>query len=182
LHEAGHNFGPHSDYRINEKTAKEIFGGAHASMLEELKAQTLNLWYLSFLLRKKVINEDQRKESYTRAILWAFSHAARGMTTTAGHPQPYSQLAAIQIGHLIENGALGYADGRFQIQFDRLEPAVDQLMTMVGGIKARGDVAGAKALLQKYTSEEGLKRMHLERIAQEMLRYPKAAFRYAVLL
>jgi len=57
-------------------------------------------------------------------------------------------------------------------------PAVDELMRLVGGIKARGDAAAAKKLLDKYV--ESSKVVPHEIIKERFLRVPKASFIYSV--
>ncbi|MCC6750854.1 MAG: hypothetical protein IT371_24565 [Deltaproteobacteria bacterium] len=180
LHEATHNFGPYSDYRLGGKAPKEIFGGTLASTLEELKAQTGSLWLLPLLEKHKLLTAREVKQAYAAAILWAFGHISRGMFSPSGHPQPYSQLAAVQVGTFLQEGAITYAAGLFRIHFDKLPAAVERLMQRVGRIKARGDVAGAKKLIEEWILPAGQQRLHAMEIAREMLKHPKATFRYGI--
>jgi hypothetical protein len=55
--------------------------------------------------------------------------------------------------------------------------ACEDLMKEVGGIKARGDKAGAEALIKKYV--DGTVVPH-DTIKERYLRYPKANFVYSV--
>ena len=71
LHEAAHNFGPHSDLKIDGKGPGAIFGGPLASTLEELKAQTGALYYLEFLREKGVLKAEDRNR------LWAAKPCSR---------------------------------------------------------------------------------------------------------
>lgn len=180
LHEAGHNFGPDSDYRVRGKVPKEIFGGGLASTLEELKAQTLSLWYTHFLFKRGVLTRRQVRQGYTNTVLWAFGHISRGMSTASGHPKPYSRLAAVQIGWLMDRGALVFSRGKFQLHFDKVAPAVDALMREVGRIKARGDKKAGRALIDRYISKRALARLRFALLQRELLKYPKAAFGYSV--
>ncbi len=110
------------------------------------------------------------------------------MWSEPGHQRKtYSQLAAIQIGFLIDHGALswdakapaanGTDTGAFTIHRDQLVPVIDQMMTLVAGIKARGDVAGAKALIAKYVDSKVVPQAM---IAERFLRFPKGSFVYAL--
>ena len=180
LHEACHNFGPHSDYRIKGKAPKEIFGGKLASTMEELKAQTGGLWFLGFLKKKGLITEAQLNQSYTQAITWAFGHISRGMFTPSGNVRVYSQLAAVQLGFFIKVKAITYKKGKFTIHFKKLAKAIDKLMTQVGQMKATGDKDGARKLIDHYVTGEGKKLVRMGRISKEVLRFPKASFRYSV--
>jgi hypothetical protein len=180
LHEAGHNFGPDSSYLINGKRPKAIFGGPLASTLEELKAQTLSLFYTDFLQRKGILSEKQARQAYINAVMWAFGHISRGMTTSGGRPKPYSQLAAVQMGWLLERGAMTFKDGKFTVHFKKVVPAVRALMKRVGLIKAKGDAAGGQELISRYTSAAALAKLQYALLKRELLKHPKAAFGYAI--
>ncbi len=180
LHEASHNFGPHSDYRVKGKTPKVLFGGKLASTMEELKAQTAGLWFLSFLRKHKLIDAKTLRQAYTQAILWCFGHIARGMYTPSGNVRPYSQLAAVQIGFFVEQGALSYRKGRFTINFKKLPAAIDKLTRKVGQIKATGNRTAAQKLLDTYLKGKSKKLVRMKRIRKVVLRYPKATFLYSV--
>jgi len=180
LHEASHNFGPHSDYRIKGRSPKEIFGGKLASTLEELKAQTAGLWYLKLLRDKGLIDDAMLRRAYLKAITWSFSHISRGMFTPDGNVQPYSQLSAVQVGTFVQDGALTFKGGKFTIHFDKLPGAIDRLMKRVGQCKARGDVGEAHKLIDHFVKGQGRALVHQQYIARKLLRYPKATFLYSV--
>jgi len=181
LHEATHNFGPHSDFKVKGRTPKEIFGGKVASTLEELKAQTGGLWYLQLLRRKGLLDEQQLKRAYVAAIAWAFGHISRGMFSASGNVQPYSQLAAIQVGTFMQDGALTFSHGKFTVNFDRLSASVERLIRTVGRIKATGDRKGAETLINDFIKGRGHRLVHEGYIAKTLLRYPKATFLYSVI-
>jgi hypothetical protein len=180
LHEATHNFGPHSDYRVGGKAAKEIFGGKIASILEELKAQSGGLWYLQLLRRKGLLTDMQLKRAYVAAITWAFGHISRGMFTPSGNVRAYSQLAAIQVGTFMEDGALTFSKGKFTVHFDKLPGSIERLTRKVGRIKATGDRRAANALIHHFIKGKGRKKIHQKHIARRLLRFPKGTFLYSV--
>ncbi|PIE17397.1 MAG: hypothetical protein CSA65_09045 [Proteobacteria bacterium] len=180
LHEAGHNFGPDSGWKIDGKVPKVVFGGALASTLEELKAQTLSLWYHQLLREEGVLSEKQQRQGYVDAMLWAFGHISRGMETGAGQPAPYSRLAAVQVGWLLDEGGLSYHRGKWTVHFDKVPKAIEKLMKKVGQIKATGDRKAGEALIQRYISDNALERLRYSSLRCVLLKYPKAAFDYAV--
>ncbi len=192
LHEATHNFGPHSDTRIDGKRPGDIFGGAVATVLEELKAQTGALYYVEWLRQKGVLDDAQARKVWLHSLIWCFGHISRGLVDSKGRPKPYSQVAAVHVGFLSRAGALrweadqpaanGQDTGRFQIDFEKFGPAVTELMQRVGRIKATGDKAGAKALIDPFISggDNGL--LHQLEVADRILRQPKASFVYGVSL
>ena len=53
-------------------------------------------------------------------------------------------------------------------------------MKEVGRIKAIGDTAAAKALIELHTSAEGQAKIHADVITERVLRYPKASFVYGL--
>jgi hypothetical protein len=102
------------------------------------------------------------------------------MFTPSGNVRPYSQLAAVQLGFFVKEGALSYSGGKFQVHFDKLPGAIDKLMRRVGRIKATGDRAGARRLIDHYVKGAGRKLVHARRIQRVVLRFPKASFYYSV--
>ncbi len=187
LHEAAHNLGPSHEYKVDGKTDDELFGGPMASTLEELKAQTSALWYIDFLLKKGIISPELARQSYVDSFLWALGHISRGMYSDNNKPKPYSQLAAIQVGFLMEAGAISFnADamaangtdkGAFALHLDKWPEAVNNLMAVAGKIKAQGDKAKAEELIGKYVDG---KIVPMEIIKERLLRYPKASFVYSI--
>jgi hypothetical protein len=187
LHEAAHNLGPAHEYRYQGKKDSEAFGGQLSSMLEELKAQSAALWYVEFARKRDLISAELARQTYVDSIVWALGHISRGMTTATGGRQPYSQLAAIQVGFLVDEGAItfdprapaanGTDQGAFSLHLEKFPAAVEKLMKVVGSIKASNDKAGAEALATKYV--DGPTVPH-KLITERELRYPKASFVYAL--
>ncbi len=187
LHEATHNLGPAHEYRVNGQTAAEAFGGGMASMLEELKAQTGALYYLSMLGDAGVLDENARRQVYLDCVVWAFGHISRGMYTPSGQRKAYSQLAAVQIGYLMDHdvvrwdpeavAANGTDHGAFTIDFDAFPAAAHDLMELVGGIKARNDRARAEELAARYVDGDVVPQ---QVIAERFERFPRTSFVYAV--
>ena len=188
LHEATHNLGPTSATKIRRKTPGELFGGGLASMLEELKAQTGALYYVPMLVEKEVISEEEAKETYMDSIVWAFGHISRGMTTPGGQRKPYSQLAAVQVGYLMDNGVLtwnaeataadGETQGAFDVDLSKMPAAINELMKEVVRIKATGDKRAAEALANRYVPDDSVV-PHAE-IRQRYQRFPRTTFVYRV--
>ncbi len=191
LHEAAHNLGPAHEYKVRGKTDRQIFSGGMASTLEELKAQSAALYFTDWLAERKLITPELARQAHVRDLAWAFGHISRGMyegDTTK--PKPYSQLAAIQLGWLLEHGggawlpdqkaANGTDVGCIQLDLDKFPKAAESLLKEVARIKARGDVAGANKLKAAYVDKDGNVKTLLELIRERWLRAPKATFVYAV--
>lgn len=189
LHEAAHNLGPAHEYKVKGKTASKIFGGPMASTMEELKAQSAALFFTDWLVSKNFIPPQLAEQAHTRDLVWGFGHISRGMYSASNKPKPYSQLAAIQLGFLEKEGAATWkadetaANGKdmgcLSIDQKAFAKAAAKLMKVVAQIKARGDVAGAKALRADFVDAESRK-ARLSTIRERWLRAPKASFVYAV--
>lgn len=190
LHEATHNLGPSHDYGVGGKTDRQVFGGPLASMLEELKAQTGALFLLDFVRSRGIIDERLERQSFINDITWAFGHISDGMWSEPGHQRKaYSQLAAIQVGFLMDQGAItwnpeamaanGKDKGAFHVNADKLVTASQALMKTVGGIKARGDKAAAEALVAKYVDGDLIPQAV---VVERFARLPRASLVYAVQL
>ena len=187
LHEATHNIGPGGEYKLNGMSSEKAFGGDLSAMLEELKAQTGALYYLDVLGKKGLFTPDEVKRAYVDSVVWALNHISRGMYNSAHQRKPYSQLAAIQIGFLMEEHAITWDDkapaangtdhGAFSIDFDKMPKAVEKLMRIVGSIKAKNDVTGAIALTKKYVDGKVVPQPV---IAERCLRFPSPNFVYAI--
>ena len=187
LHEATHNFGPSHEYQVAGKKDGEIFGGALATVMEELKAQTGGIWFVEFLRKRGLIDDAMAKKTYAEGFLWALGHISRGMFTDTGRPKPYSQLSAIQVGFLLQAGAVSYdpvapaANGKdrgaFTLHLDKFPAALDRLMAEVGAIKAKGDRAAAEALVARFVTSQVVPQ---KIIAERLLRHPKTSFVYGI--
>jgi hypothetical protein len=190
LHEAAHNLGPAHEYRVGGKTDGQVFGGALASTLEELKAQTAALYYADWLVGRGLLSRQDADASHIRDVLWAFGHIAQGMLDARGTPKAYSQLAAIQMGYLNQRGVLqwkatekaanGTDTGCFDVDLAKWPAAVEDLSRLVFGIKARGDRALAEKTRDEWVTD-GSDWAGLRGVIQERwLRAPKASFVYSI--
>lgn len=187
LHEATHNLGPASEYRVDGRTADEAFGGAMSSMLEELKAQSGALYFTGWLRARGVIDEALARRIYVDSIVWAFGHVAAGMYTPTGQRKAYSQLAAVQLGALLDEGALAWdasalaADGAhrgaFSIDFERLPAACERVMARVLHVKARNDRAAADEMARRYVDGD---RVPQRAITERYRAFPQVSFVYSV--
>lgn len=190
LHEAAHNLGPAGEYRVDGQTDSERFGGRMASMLEELKAQTAALYLTDFLVGRGVIEPALGERMHAADVLWALGKVADGLYEADGSWKAYSHLAMIQIGHLIDQGALswraeqppvdGVEPGCFSLDEAKVTPAIDALAREVLRIKATGDKAGAEALAARYVGDEARWGALRTTVAQRFRRQPQASYVYHI--
>ncbi|HEY4222942.1 MAG TPA: hypothetical protein VGO62_16410, partial [Myxococcota bacterium] len=190
LHEAAHNLGPAHEYQVNGKKDEQIFGGALASMLEELKAQTSSLFFAHWLVDKKVVGQAEADGSALYDVTWSFGHISEGMVDADGKPKPYSQLAAIEMGSLVKSGALvwkpkdkannGTDVGCFTVDLVKWKPAIIDLEKQVLHIKGAGDKPAAEKMRDEFCEAPGAWADMRKTIADRWLRQPKASFVYAI--
>lgn len=190
LHEAGHNLGPAHEYKVDGQVDDAVFGGPLAATLEEMKAETIALYFLDWLADHHKLTPEKRDAGQAAGVAWAMGHIAQGMTTPSGKPKPYSQLSAVQVGALFDGKALTWhaetqaANGKdmgcFSWHKERAARVVLGLMTRVAQIKARGDKAAAEALLAPYVAEDTEFARLRGVVRERWLRVPKAAFVYSV--
>ncbi|MEA2192506.1 MAG: hypothetical protein QOI73_2627 [Solirubrobacteraceae bacterium] len=187
LHEASHNLGPTGQYHVRGRSDQTIFGGDIASVLEELKADAGGQFLVDLLHRRGMLDDAATTRTYLEQFLWAFGQISNGAYSSDGARDPYAQLAAVEVGFLLDRGALtwrrraiaanGVDRGAFAVHTDKLAPAYDALIKRVVRIKARGDKAGARRLLGRYVDGSIVPQ---KAISRRMLRYPKASFVYSV--
>ena len=186
LHEATHNLGPAHEYTYQNQKDDQAFGGDLASMLEELKAQSGALYFLDVLGSTGVFTADETKRAYTDSMVWAMNHISRGMYTPQHQRKAYSQLAAIQVGFLMDEKAIVWdgkaksasgETGAFHIDFAKFPKAAEKLMKNVGSMKARNDKAFAVNLAKKYVDGKTVPQAV---IAERLLKFPQPNFVYAL--
>lgn len=192
LHEAAHNLGPAHQYKVNGKIDRDAFGGPLASTLEELKAQTAALFFTDWLVEKKEITKKDADLAHVRDVVWGLGHVSRGMYDEDKHPKNYSQLAAIEIGWLMKDGAItwkaeetaanGKDKGCMSLALDKFPASIKTLMTRVAQIKGKGDKASAEQLIKDYVDVTGDNKKFQDTVSERWNREPKASFVYRVKL
>jgi len=158
--------------------------------LEELKSQTAALYFTDWLAAKGLISNEMAETAHVRDLAWAFGHISRGMYDAEKKPKPYSQLAGIQFGFLMKEGALNFkaeekaangADmGCYELDLAKYAAAAEKLMGIVAKIKGSGDKKGAEALVAEFVDAEGAPQEHMSRVKERWLRAPRASFVYSV--
>jgi hypothetical protein len=186
LHEATHNLGPTYTYVYRGKKGDAVFGGSLAAMLEELKAETGAMYWLDWMGKKGVVSPELGRQAYAAWLAWCLRHIAVGVHSGTDD-QPYAQLAAIQVGFLLDEGALAFDPaaatangtdrGAFAIRFEKLAPAFEKLMKVVATIKAKNDKSGAEALVARYVDGPTVPQ---KLIAERELRFPQTSYVYGV--
>ncbi|MGE5244989.1 MAG: dipeptidyl-peptidase 3 family protein [Betaproteobacteria bacterium] len=141
VHELMHGLGPHN-ITVNGRTTtvrqalKETY-----SALEEAKADISALFALQYLIDKGAEPKSLERPLYTTYLASAFRAIRFGISEAHGRG------IAIQLNYLLDHGGfVAQPDGRFAVDFAKIETAVAGLTHDIMTIQAEGDYAKAKAL------------------------------------
>jgi hypothetical protein len=137
MHELMHGLGPQA-IRVDgrETTVRQMLKETN-SALEEAKADIAGVWALQQLMDKGALDRRQEKAMYVTTLRFGLSEAhAKGM--------------ALQVNHLLDQGGFRVnPDGTFVVDWARIRQGVQDLARDLMTLQARGDYAGAKALLER---------------------------------
>jgi hypothetical protein len=159
VHELMHGLGPHQ-IRIAGKpsTVRQELQDAYPA-LEEAKADVSGLFALQRLIDRKVIDRGMQRTLYVTFLASAFRSIRFGLSEAHG------QGTALQLNWLLDQGAVTVReDGTFAVDDARVRPAVEALTREIMTLQAKGDRAGAQAMLKRLTVVRPEARRVLERL------------------
>ncbi|GMH14131.1 hypothetical protein Nepgr_015972 [Nepenthes gracilis] len=145
-HECCHGIGPHTIVLPSgQKSTVRLELQELHSALEEAKADIVGIWALRFFISQDLLPRSLSKSMYVSYLAGCFRSVRFGLEEAHGKGQ------ALQFNWLFEKGAfILHPDGRFSVNFDKIEDAVEKLSREILTIQATGDKTAAKALLQKH--------------------------------
>ncbi|KAL9242107.1 hypothetical protein vseg_016141 [Gypsophila vaccaria] len=159
-HECCHGIGPHSIVLPNgqESTVRLELQELH-SALEEAKADIVGLWALNFFISQDRLPQSLSKSMYVSFLAGCFRSIRFGLDEAHGKGQ------ALQFNWLFEKEAFViHPDGRFSVNFDKVEDAVKGLSREILTIQATGNKTAAGLLLQKYCTITDPLRVALDKL------------------
>lgn len=134
-HEMTHGIGPQNGVR---QALKQLH-----SAIEEAKADATGLFMLQYLYYHKLLPAAERK-LYTTYLASSFR------TLRFGVHEAHGKGMALQFNYLTDKGAfIENADGTFAVNFDKIKPAVRDLVHDLLEIEATGDFARAQKMLDE---------------------------------
>lgn len=175
-HEVSHNLGP----QMKNYVAKL---GNMLGRLEELKAETGSVALQPKLEELGLAKKEGRKGLYTGLLAWSLGHIRRGASLGEKYSETksaYQQLAAVIVGHFTEQGAFTYKNGQWDIVWDKAPEAAKTLYARVGQAYLKGDRTAIEAFFKQYTSGDGLKYLHLDRLNETIVKVPFPLFHFTV--
>lgn len=146
MHELMHGLGPNTITVGGQTTTVRAQLKETYSTLEEAKADISGLWALQTLVDDGVIDKGLADTMYTTFLASTFRSIRFGTSSAHGRG------IAIQLNTLLDAGAFVVnPDGTFRVEPTKIRAAVKALTTEIMTVQARGDYAGAKALLARAT-------------------------------
>jgi hypothetical protein len=163
MHELMHGLGPHN-IRVGgtETTVRQALQ-VSSSAIEEAKADISGLWALQYLVDKGVLGKELERTMYTTFLASAFRSIRFGLGEAHG------KGIALQLNRFLDDGAVVVAkDGTFSVVPGKIKASVEGLTRELMELQARGDRAGAEALLAKM----GVVRPEVQRVLERLKNVP----------
>jgi hypothetical protein len=144
LHEMVHGLGPHELAReTGRTTVREQLQDVYPA-IEEAKADVAGLFALHRLVDRGVLPAQLARSVHATFLASAFRSIRFGVHEAHGRG------VALQLNWLLDAGAVTEGrDGRFSIDDAKARAAVESLARELLSLQARGDRAGAQALLDR---------------------------------
>ena len=179
FHEFAHGFGAYHEMEVTtpkgDKTTVKQALRELDSLFEEEKADTFGMWLLAFQRQQGWVDEAEVKKRTVSALMH--------LVGLFQYPLPgtYTRMVAIQLGHYLDEGALSWdaKAGHLEVHFDKMPAAVESLAKKVATIQLTGDYAGARALYDRYVSDEGEKKHSLKGTLAEVRKVMMEKFQKA---
>ncbi len=144
MHEISHGLGPR--YVHGTRTPVNVALRDLYSWIEENKADLAGLHSLRYFRETGVISPEMKQQhlvSYLGSIF---------RTIRFGTGEAHGKAAIVSLNFLMEKGGIEYdpANGRYRINFKKIDDAITELTRELLTIQATGDYQRAKRLEEKY--------------------------------
>jgi hypothetical protein len=136
FHEVAHGLGIKNT--LNDRgTVREALK-ERAGSLEEGKADVLGLYMVKTLNRQGELGQEDVRDNYVTFLAGLFRSVRFGASSAHGRAN------VLQFNFLMEQGAFtrDEATGRYRVNFDRVEPALDALAEKILRLQGMGDYEG----------------------------------------
>ncbi|KAJ2964464.1 hypothetical protein NQZ79_g589 [Umbelopsis isabellina] len=161
LHEVSHSNGPH--HTQEGHTVRSHLQEYH-SAFEEAKADITALFAAPIFVDKGIIDDVSKEEFWVTFLASAFRSIRFGIQEAHGLGQ------AMQLNYLLEKGGFEVdADGRYRVNFDRIQQAVQDLTHDILILQGDGDKAKVDAFAKKYGKNEEQTKRTLDAIEEAEL-------------
>jgi len=145
FHELSHSLGP-AFVRNDGKTEVRARLGASYTPLEEAKADVMGAYNILYMVERGEFPKEFRRKLLTSyfAGLWR--------SVRFGVAESHGRGAALQINRFLEEGGAVFdkTTKRFRVDLDKLEGAIERLVTDICMLQHNGSRGAVDALLGKY--------------------------------
>ena len=144
MHELVHGVGPHELHPDGKRTTvRERLGTAYPA-IEEAKADVAGLFALQRLVDRGVLPKTLERTMYATFLASSFRSIRFGIEEAHGRG------VALQLNWFLDQGGVSVGeDGRFSVVDGKIRAAVESLSRELLTLQAKGDAAGANALLDR---------------------------------
>jgi len=146
MHEISHGLGPNYARTPKGKVDINEAIGAQASSLEEAKADVVGVVCFKWLVDHGALPQDKLHPAYASYVAGIFR------TVRFGIAEAHGAAEMMEFNYLAEQGAIrrDAASGLYEIDFDKMPPALASLAKELLEQEATGDRARAEAWFKKY--------------------------------
>lgn len=146
FHELSHGIGPGTITKDGKQTTVAQCLKNYYTSIEEAKADTLGAYNLLYLMKTDRYPKD-KKESLMVDYLSGMFRSVR-----FGIHEAHGKGVILQFNWMMKHNGFIYdkSTGRYKVNFDKFEPALNSLVKELLEIEATGDYAGAEKLLKQY--------------------------------
>jgi Zincin-like metallopeptidase len=171
-HEVGHYLGVDRtrDNRELDDALQE-----DASVLEEMKADLVSLFVAEALRKSNYYTDAQLRAVYASGILRVLQN------NKPRRDQPYNTMQLMQWNYFLENGLLGFENGKLTIHYDTYHDVVGKMLKQTLEVQYAGDKAAADRYVDQYTKWDDSLHGVVAKNIRDQQRYRFRLFKYAAL-
>jgi hypothetical protein len=162
MHELMHGLGPHNITVAGRATTPRQELQEVGSAIEEAKADISGLFALQYLIDKGAIDKTMEKTLYPTYLAGMFRSIRFGVSEAHG------KGTAMELNRFIDAGAVIDKGGQFTVDVPKFKAEVVALTHDLLTIEALGDLAGARALLEKL----GVVRPGVQKVLDKLAKLP----------
>ena len=173
-HEIGHYLGVD---RTRDDRDLDVALGADANLIEEMKADLVSLFAGPQLQAQGYFTVDQLR-----------AHRASGINRTLQNvrprrEQPYQTMQLMQFNWFLDRRVLSFdpASGKLSIDYERYQPAVEELLREVLAIQDAGDPTRTDAFIRRWSAWDEQLHGRIAAARRDTQRYRYRLFKYAAL-
>lgn len=159
FHELMHGIGPQRETKVGLSHAEAVSAvqagettvalalGEYYDGLEEAKANVGGIWAAKYLADAGVLTSDELRKIQTTYV------AGLLRIMRFGAKEAHAMGAALEFSYLYSKGAIEERGEKFFINYEKLQDALNSIVSEIGVALAKGDKAAAKALIEGYPAK-----------------------------